>query len=594
MPIKLYDYQEEVVNDCIDYFRSKEGRQPAVVNVSVSGGKTAIAAFLARHVAGKGGNVMVLARQGELIEQNAEFAERIGVEVSIYSASLNLKQMLHSVIMGTEGTVARALDAEYKSWKPDLVLIDECHMVDFEEEGSMFMRIISHFYKLNPKMRMLGLTGSPYRGTESILGDFWHKLIGNISTEFLMEQGFIVEPVFGWPEHEEDSFCMSEIQTKYGSWEFSEDQMDAMRAQDDPDKTMRVTLEVVHRTADDLGVLIFAQTKKHCAEIAQWLPDGSWAIITDDTPAKERAESIRKAKTGSIKYTLNVQVLTTGVNVPYWQTVVYMRPVGSLVLLIQSLGRVLRLLLDGDISIGDLTPDERKELIAASLKPWARVLDYCGVFERLGHLYDNPLLEAAQLEKSKREGSIIFCPKCNAENSDKARRCVGNSGGERCDHFFVSVDCPACGTKNDITARQCRKCDHTLIDPNKAMTGKAYSEDDMTPVQAMTLSVAKGGQVLVSYQIEGDDWPYEVYAPAGSNIARLLWWNRFLVPHCPQSWQSKMYMMKNAPAIVKMQAVFDAPIAIAYRKNEKGKWVIGRKRFRTGRTTNGSGKNVDN
>ena len=58
---------------------------------------------------------------------------------------------------------------------------------------------------------------------------------------------------------------------------------------------------LVQRTADDLGVLIFAQTKKHCAEIASALPPGSWAIITDDTPDKERAESLAKAKTGEIK-----------------------------------------------------------------------------------------------------------------------------------------------------------------------------------------------------------------------------------------------------------------------------------------------------
>ena len=36
------------------------------------------------------------------------------------------------------------------------------------------------------------------------------------------------------------------------------------------------------------------------------------------------------------------------------------------------------------------------------------------------------------------------------------------------------------------------------------------------------------------------------------------------------------------PAILKMKAMFDKPSHIAYRINEKGKFVIGRKRFKDG------------
>jgi len=592
-------YQEECFAACVEHFKGPKGREPAFIDVSVGGGKTAIAAFLIQNSASKGARVMLLARQAELVEQDAEFAERVGVDVSIYSASLGKKQMLHRTIMGTEGTVARAIGAEFQKWAPDFVVIDECHMVDFEETESMFMRILLHFIAINPRVRILGLTGSPFRGTESIIGKFWKHCLYRVETELLIDQGWLVGPVFGWPEHEEDTFDMSELQPRYGSWEFSEQQMDDIRAKD-PDRTMRITLEVVHRTENDLGVLIFAQTKKHCKEIAQWLPPGSWAIITDDTPAKERAESLRKSRSGEIKYMINVGVLTTGVDVPYWQTVVYMRPVGSLVLLIQSMGRVLRLLLDGEPDINSMTAEQRKELIAASRKPFSRVLDYCGVFERLGPLYDNPLLAAAELERSRRDGSVIFCPKCNAENSDKARRCVGvGYDGVRCDHFWVFNACPQCGTRNDITARQCRSCDHTLIDPNRALLGKAYSDDDMVPVKSMEVQPTKNGAIMVTYVLDVDDPPpdgnpYEIFAPAGSEVARRVWYNKFLVPQCPASWRSKVYSIKNAQAIMKMKAAFDAPIAIGYRINDKGKFVIGRKRFRSGRLTDGSGKNVDN
>lgn len=48
-------YQEEVFGKTVDYFRSKDGAIPAFLDVTVGGGKTALAAFLAKHVASKGG-----------------------------------------------------------------------------------------------------------------------------------------------------------------------------------------------------------------------------------------------------------------------------------------------------------------------------------------------------------------------------------------------------------------------------------------------------------------------------------------------------------------------------------------------------------
>lgn len=587
MEIKLREYQEEVFAKVVAHFRSKDGHLPAVVDMSVGSGKTALAAFLAKHSADKGGRVMILARQGELVQQDGEFAEMIGVKVSYYSASLGAKSVRHNVIAGTEGTVARQLDKAFKSWLPDLVLVDECHQADHEDENTMMMRIMLHFQVLNPKVRILGLTGSPFRGTETIIGDFWSKCLACVPTEFLVGEGWLVPVHFGWPEHDEDSFDFAKLEQENGGLEFTDEQMDRFRA-GDPTKTERIMAEVVQRTASDLGVLIFAQTKKHCLEIAGALPPGSWAIITDDTPDKERAESLAKARTGAIKYMLNIGVLTTGIDVPYWQSIVYLRPVGSLVLLIQSIGRILRLLIDESIDMNALDVEQRIAEIAASIKPFGRVYDYAGVMDRLGHLYENPVLAQAQFERSKREGSTITCPRCNAENSDKARRCIGvDSKGVRCDHFWTKQDCRKCGAPNDVTARDCRVCGEQLIDPNAKLLHKSYSDSELVPLISMDMEPTKNGGLLVRYilGIEKPDhgWPVEFYSPGGSPTAKRVFYNQFVKVHINSaSWQSKVYNM-TVPAILKMKAMFDTPTHVAYRINPKGKFVIGRKRFSGGR-----------
>lgn len=587
MEIKLREYQEEVYQKVVAHFRSKDGALPAIVDMSVGSGKTAIAAFLAKHSADKGGRVMILARQGELVQQDGEFAENIGVKVSYYSASLGAKSVRHSVIAGTEGTVARQLDKAFATWLPDLVMVDECHQADHEDESTMMMRIMLHFQALNPKVRILGLTGSPFRGTETIIGEFWDRCLASVSTEFLVGEGWLVPVHFGWPEHDEDSFDFSKLEQENGGLEFTDEQMDRFRA-GDPTKTERIMAEVVQRTADDLGVLIFAQTKKHCREIAGALPPGSWAIITDDTPDKERSDSLEAAKAGLIKYMINVAVLTTGVDVPYWQSIVYLRPVGSLVLLIQSIGRILRLMVDDAINMNELDAEARIEQIAASIKPFGRVYDYAGVMDRLGHLYENPILAQAQYERAKREGSIIVCPRCNCENSDKARRCIGVDGmGARCDHFWIKQDCRKCGAHNDVTARDCRVCGEQLIDPNAKLLHKAYTDSEMVPLSDMQMEPTKNGGLLVRYVLDMDKpdhgWPVEFYAPAGSPTAKRVWYNQFVKSHVRDaSWQSKIYPM-GVMAILKMKAAFDRPTHIAYRINEKGKFVIGRKRFSSGR-----------
>ena len=51
-------------------------------------------------------------------------------------------------------------------------------------------------------------------------------------------------------------------------------------------------------------------------------------------------------------------------------------------------------------------------------------MDYADVFARLGDLYENPILEEAMKQGSKRKGEIRFCPECDGENSMMARRCI--------------------------------------------------------------------------------------------------------------------------------------------------------------------------
>ena len=555
--------------------------------------------------------VLVIQRQTELAEQNSAAAWTIGLENSAYSASLGRKSVHFDVVFTTEGTCARALEKEFALWHPHLILIDECHMVNFQDAQTQFAAILIHFYRLNPNLRVIGYTGSPFRDQESIIGDYWRGYAeiaetdegypdggigtGLVTTEFMVANGWVVPLQFGWPFHEgEDDYAaeFAKLQTKSGSWEFDTAELDA--ATSDIEKLARILSEVIQRSRDRKGVLVFGATHKHLRQIeavlkALGVPADQIGSITEKTGEKERRDILTRAKAGQCKFTLNVGVLTTGVNVPWWDTLVYLRPIGSLVLLIQSIGRVLRLLLEeggpGMVEMDAMTAEERLALIAASPKPDALILDYAGVMDRLGAQYENPILEQAQKEHAKRKGELIHCPVCETENSMFARRCIGtDNAGVRCEYFFKFQVCPDCGVQNDIVARGCRNCGRQLIDPNAPLNGKHYTDAELVPVISMKMTAGSGGKLIVRFVLTDGREPYLVFYPNDGNSVKVnnkVYYNNLLVPHIPPGeFRNRAYRMK-ADAVVKNAAIFNVPTHIAARYNEAThRWTIGRRKFR--------------
>lgn len=631
--MSLLSFQKPAVAACIKHIYSKERIKcvhfhdwcalsisaPSGIDASVSSGKSLMIAHLAEAIKNAGnarGNIvriLVIQNQSELCSQNSEAAWSIGLKNSVYSAGLGRKSVHYEVIYATVGTIYRALDNEFSNLGFDLILVDEGHQCPYDEPESMYMQVISHFYKLKNHMRVIMFSGSWFRGADSIIGDFWQKSLtmeptdpdypeggqgnGKITTEWMQTNGWVVPAIFGWPELEDANSYAKDFASLVANanHDFSEEELDS--ATSDLDKLVRIMSEVVEVANDRRGVLVFCATQKHVAQVKKVLValgvhSNDVGIVTDKTPKKERVDILARAKRGKCKYVLNVSVLTTGINITEWDTLVYLRPIGSLVLLIQSIGRVLRLLLEeggpGMVEMDTMSVEERLALIAASPKPNALVLDYAGVFDRLGEQYENPILEQAQKEHSARKGDLITCPVCQEMNSMYARRCIGiDHNGTRCEHFFQSKDCPDCGIKNDIVARECRNCGRELINPNEILTNKHYSESELTPVVSMKMDAGANGNLVVRFVLSDGREPYLIFypnagaSPASIKVNQKVWWNGFVVPHIPPGeFRNKAYRMK-ADAVVKNSAWFNVPTHVAARFNEKThRWVIGRRKFR--------------
>lgn len=600
--------------------------------------------------------VLVIQRQGELCMQNSEAAWAFNDESkllnnSLFSASCGKVKSTHfQVVYGTEGTLSRALGfcvkaaegeedaprkcqyrfspytaeelaktpeqrALLKKFHPDLIMWDEGHQIPYDNPDSMAVKILNHFYDCKPAMRLACFSGSCFRGTESIVGNtpqhLWKKFAsiapddidypeggvgdGIITTEFMIEQGWVVPPTFGYPDDMDKQYDFSHLNPN--GWEYDEAEMDAVVS--DHQKLLAVCQDVIEKSASRKGVLIFAATQRHARQIAAAMKDlgvdpDTIGVITEKTKDKDRRRILDEAKTGKVKYTINVAVLTTGVNVPWWDTLVFMRPIGSLVLLIQAIGRVLRLLiLDGEVPMFErsnlfgLTAADRLELIAASSKPDALVLDYADVMNTLGHLYDNQILEQAELEKAKKENKdLIICPECDKAgrgtmNSPSARRCIyRDPKGVRCEYFYHFRLCPSCDTKNDQVARECRSCKRMLIDPNAALNNKSYSDGESIPVRSMKAGHGSGGKLWFRYELSTGDTPMEIFYPhAGENkkVNNIIWGKFVDTLPIDQRSRLRLKAMK-AETVMENIELIPTPIEISARK-KGSRWTVGKRKF---------------
>lgn len=645
--ITPYPYQCVMYNEIGK--RIAKYRHPFFVKASVSAGKTIGFAMVAKRCNEMGLSMMILARQAEIVSQDSEEITNFGVPNSVYCAGLNTKSAYFPVVVGSEGTVANGLFKALGDFTPMVLGIDECHQVDWEDladaiannetydqmsrgddepymvdgvvvdRGAMavderlhvvvkgtkraqytmiIMELMRRCKEVHGKeLRIFGMTGSEFRGTTPILvtdpkaKGFWREQVTNIDTHYLVKFGSVVPTVFG--DTGGIGYDLSEFtaSAQDGTADFGSKEMRRMeqKIHDDATMTQQIMQQVVRVAEARNAVLITCAGQRHCKEAAAALPPGStYAIITEKTGAKQRKEILDKVRAGEIKYTFQVMALTTGVNVTNWDLCVILRKIGSLTLLIQLIGRVMRLLKQDQVEAGMVKND-------------CMVLDYAGTMDELGQLYFDPMLEEAQFQSRFRsDKDPKKCELCGTMNSFYARRCVAvDHLGRRCEHFWKARKCEdqiddrtgkvihqGCGTLNDIVARVCRNCDVTLLDPNGNLTGKAYSKNDWCDVLDFDIIPTKNQRgVVFKYRLRdvaGEEFSaYESFFPQSSApVCHTMFRQKAVLVHvADKEMQRYLCGVKNAIKIVAAKKHFARPVRVTHRRNQKGEDIISRKDF---------------
>jgi len=484
MAFTLRPYQRDAVNATIEHFRGSD--KPAVIVLPTGAGKSLVIAELARIARGK---LLVLAHVKELVEQNYQKYESYGLKASIYSAGLKQKSTSQQITFASIQSVARNLDDFNDDYS--LVIIDECHRVSDthhniqagDKPTGQYYQVIDKLRQTNPRLKLLGLTATPYRmGVGWVYQYHYHGIVRAVEARpferciyelplrYMIKNGFLTEPnrINAAITH----YDFSTLQAN-GSGGFNSTEVNQLLAQHP-----RVTETICQQIADladsksRQGVMIFAATVEHAAEVCGYLQHLglSVALVTGSTPVPERDRLIAAFKRREIVFLVNVAVLTTGFDAPHVDMIAILRPTESVSLYQQIVGRGLRL------------SEGKKDCL---------VIDYAG------NSYDIFYPEVGDKRPSSDSVPVmVHCPVCDFANTfwgkvDDAghimehygRRCWGMQTDDDgqvgcCDYRFRFKECRYCGVENDIAARKCRHCSKAIIDPDDklkdALKLKAY------------------------------------------------------------------------------------------------------------------------
>ena len=449
----LRPYQQEAHNKIMA--RMKEVTHPLLINMSVGAGKSLLAASILLKIEKAGYRALCLTMNSTLILQNHETYLLQGGKSGVYCSSLNSKDVSKPIVFASPHSTTLSIKKNKKLSKVNfnLIIIDECQNVSAQDKRSMYMRILNHYGQKAQEggysFRILGLSGTPYRGKAiSICGqnELFKEEIVKIQMPWLIENGYLTKPVFGDELAETIDFSRCKVNSM---GKFANKDLEEALKKDEriSAKIMEQVISIVESHPSG-GAFIFCSTLKHVDECLRLLPDTARAI-TGHTPHNERKQILEDANNGKVRYLVNVATLLVGIDCPRFNIAAFCRPTESLTLFNQAIGRVLRLF-----------PGKEHALI----------LDYAQNLSRFQD-FDDPIInEAIQPTEDNEKNFVIICPECESLNTEHARRCIGVVDKSRCDYYFEWKDCDNCSVQNDIASRQCRSCQHELIDPNKKLS----------------------------------------------------------------------------------------------------------------------------
>lgn len=316
-----------------------------------------------------------------------------GTKVDEFDPTLSCRNCIDGVVRRMQ---------RFDPFEFDLLVIDEAH----HATAGSYRRLIDHYSK-NPDLRILGVTATPDRADEEALGKIFDSVAFEYGVVDAINDGWLVPIKQEWVTCENLDFA--NIKTTAGDLNAGE--LEAIMVEE---KALHQVTSPTLEIAGDRATLVFAAGVQHAqlmADIFNRHKPDSAVCIHGNTPPDDRRRLLREYSQGRFQFLCNCGVFLEGFDEPRVEVVAMARPTKSRALYAQCVGRGTRPI----DPPSQQTAQERREAIAASIKPECLVLDFVGNSGRhklvstadiLGGKFEDDILERAVKNAKKKTGKV--------------------------------------------------------------------------------------------------------------------------------------------------------------------------------------------
>lgn len=330
--------------------------------------------------------VLMVVHSRELIAQNADKLRKLwpGAPLGVYSASLGRREMGEPITYAGIGSVAkRAKELGHI----DICLVDEAHAISTTETG-MYRKLLSDLFAINPQMRVVGFSASPYRLGQGLIteGDFalFSDIIEPVSIEELVALGHLFPLRSKATNHSLDTAGLKKSRGDFVA-------ADMERRFNTEAHNVAIVDEIIDRATDRAHWLVFCSGVAHSAAVAEAFRRRGIASesLTAEDSKPERERKLRDFESGKLRAMCNVGILTTGYDFPELDCIAFLRATTSPGLYLQMAVRGMR------------PKKNAKDCL---------VLDFAGVVERHGPI--TAVEPPGRRKEGTGEAPVKVCEQC--------------------------------------------------------------------------------------------------------------------------------------------------------------------------------------
>ncbi|CZR62239.1 probable 51.5 kDa protein [Phialocephala subalpina] len=341
MKIKLREYQEECIQAVL--FHLDQGHKRLGISLATGAGKTVIFTQLIDRVQARPGDAdqtLILAHRQELVEQaarhctNAYPTKRVEIEMGPMHSSGAADITVASV----QSIISGDRMSKFDPRRFKLVLVDEAHHI----VAPGYMKTLEHFglHETRPTSpALVGVSATLSRFDGLRLGAAIDQIVYHKDYIDMIGERWLSDVIFTTVHTKAD---ISKVK-KGPSGDFQPSELSrVVNTESVNDLTVRSWLE---KAGERQSTLAFCVDLDHVAGLTNTFRKfGIDArFVTGDTPKVERSQRLDEFRRGDFRVLVNCGVFTEGTDIPNIDCVLLARPTKSRNLLVQMIGRGMRL-----------------------------------------------------------------------------------------------------------------------------------------------------------------------------------------------------------------------------------------------------------